>query len=48
VYPVVESGISTADQVRGFHMAGARLFLIGESLAGSKDPADTIREYVGK
>jgi indole-3-glycerol phosphate synthase len=48
VYPVVESGISTADQVRDFHRAGARLFLIGEALAGSKDPADTIRVYVGK
>ena len=48
VFPVVESGISSAEQVRGFHKAGARLFLIGESLAGSKDPADTIRGYVGK
>jgi indole-3-glycerol phosphate synthase len=48
VVPVVESGISTADQVRDFHKAGARLFLIGESLSGSKDPADTIRRYVGK
>jgi indole-3-glycerol phosphate synthase len=48
VYPVVESGISTAEQVRDFHRAGARLFLIGESLAGSKDPADTLRRYVGK
>jgi indole-3-glycerol phosphate synthase len=48
VYPVVESGISSADHVRGFHRAGARLFLIGESLAGSDDPADTIRRYVGK
>jgi len=47
-YPVVESGISTAGQVRDFHRAGARLFLIGESLAGRKDPADTIRGYVGK
>jgi indole-3-glycerol phosphate synthase len=47
-YPVVESGISTADQVRDFHRAGARLFLIGESLAGSKDPADTIRGYMGR
>ena len=47
-YPVVESGMRTADQVRGFHEAGARLFLIGESLSGSKDPADTIRGYVGK
>lgn len=48
VYPVVESGISSADQVRDFHRAGARLFLIGESLSASKDPADTIRGYVGK
>jgi len=48
VIPVVESGISTAEQVRDFHKAGARLFLIGESLAVSKDPADTIRGYVGK
>ena len=48
VYPVVESGISNADQVRDFHGAGARLFLIGEALAGSKDPAATIRGYVGK
>ena len=48
VYPVVESGISTAEQVRDFHRGGARLFLIGEALAGRKDPADTIRGYVGK
>ena len=48
VVPVVESGISTADQVRDFHRAGARLFLIGESLAGGKDPADMIRGVVGK
>jgi indole-3-glycerol phosphate synthase len=48
VCPVVESGISTADQVQDFHRAGARLFLIGEAIAGSKDPADTIRVYVGK
>jgi indole-3-glycerol phosphate synthase len=48
IYPVIESGITTTDQVRDFHKAGARLFLIGESLAGSKDPADMIRGYVGK
>jgi indole-3-glycerol phosphate synthase len=48
MYPVVESGISAAEQVRDFHRAGARLFLVGESLAASKDPADTIRGYVGK
>jgi indole-3-glycerol phosphate synthase len=48
VYPVVESGITSAEQVRDFHRAGARLFLIGESLSGSEDPADTIRGYMGK
>jgi len=47
-YPVVESGIGTPEQVRSFHEAGARLFLIGESLAASEDPAYTIRRYVGK
>jgi len=48
VYPVVESGITGADQIRRFHDAGARLFLVGESLALAADPAHTIREYVGK
>jgi len=48
VYPVVESGITRADQVRRFHAAGARLFLVGESLALAADPAHAIREYVGK
>jgi indole-3-glycerol phosphate synthase len=48
VFPVVESGISTGDQVRDFRRAGARLFLIGEALAGCKDPAATIRGYMGK
>jgi indole-3-glycerol phosphate synthase len=48
VVPVVESGISRADEVRRFHKAGARLFLIGESLAAAANPADTIRRYVGK
>jgi len=46
--PVVESGISEAAQVRRFHGLGARLFLVGESLAGSPNPADTIRGYVGQ
>ena len=46
--PVVESGISEAAQVRRFHGLGARLFLVGESLAGSPNPADTIRRYVGQ
>ena len=46
--PVVESGITEAGQVRRFHGLGARLFLVGESLAGSPNPADTIRGYVGQ
>ncbi len=45
---VVESGISDPGQVSRFHRMGARLFLVGESLVGSSDPADTIRRYVGK
>jgi indole-3-glycerol phosphate synthase len=46
--PVVESGISEPAQVSRFHRMGARLFLVGESLVTSGDPADTIRRYVGK
>jgi indole-3-glycerol phosphate synthase len=46
--PVVESGISEAAQVRRLHGLGARLFLVGESLVGSPNPADTIRGYVGQ
>jgi indole-3-glycerol phosphate synthase len=45
---VVESGISDPEQVSRFHRMGARLFLVGESLVVSGDPADTIRRYVGK
>ncbi|MCL1926261.1 MAG: indole-3-glycerol phosphate synthase TrpC [Syntrophorhabdaceae bacterium] len=45
---VVESGISKPEQVSRFHQMGARLFLVGESLMDSGDPADTIRRYVGK
>jgi indole-3-glycerol phosphate synthase len=46
--PVVESGISDPEQVRRLHARGARLFLVGESLVNSPNPADTIRGYVGK
>jgi indole-3-glycerol phosphate synthase len=46
--PVVESGITGHEQVTRFHRMGARLFLVGESLVNSPDPADTIRRYVGK
>jgi len=45
---VVESGISKPEQVSMFHRMGARLFLVGESLMDSGDPADTIRRYMGK
>src|SRR5512139_313722 len=45
---VVESGISDAAQVRRLHAMGGRLFLVGESLVVSPDPADTIRRFVGK
>ena len=45
---VVESGISDAAQVRRLHAIGGRLFLVGESLAASADPADTIRRFMGK
>jgi hypothetical protein len=41
-------GFSLLVVVGGLVWAVARLFLIGETLAGSKDPADTIRGYVGK
>jgi len=46
--PVVESGISDPAQVRRLHALGARLFLVGETLVTSTDPADTIRRFVGK
>lgn len=45
---VVESGISDATQVDRLHALGGRLFLVGESLVASTDPADTIRRFVGK
>jgi len=45
---VVESGISDAAEVRRLHAMGGRLFLVGEALVASADPADTIRRFVGK
>jgi len=45
---VVESGISDPAQVRRLHALGGRLFLVGESLVESPDPADTIRRFMGK
>lgn len=40
---VVESGISTAADVKRFHDLGADAFLVGEAIVGSQDPGDTIR-----
>ena len=45
---VVESGIADAAQVSRLHALGGKLFLVGESLVASADPADTIRRFVGK
>ncbi len=45
---VVESGITGPEPVARFHGMGARLFLVGESLMDSPNPADTMRRYVGK
>ncbi|MBI5420430.1 MAG: indole-3-glycerol phosphate synthase TrpC [Deltaproteobacteria bacterium] len=44
---VVESGISSLSEVRRFHAMGADAFLVGESLAGSADPAEAIRALRG-
>jgi indole-3-glycerol phosphate synthase len=45
---VVESGITGPEPVARFHAMGARLFLVGEALMDSPNPADTIRRYVGE
>ena len=39
VFVVSESGVRTADDIRSLSKAGARAFLIGESLMRSEDPA---------
>jgi indole-3-glycerol phosphate synthase len=46
--PVVESGIAGPEQIRRLHAMGGRLFLVGEALVSSPDPADTIRRFVGE
>lgn len=43
VVKVVESGISTADEVRRLAACGADCFLVGETLVRSGDPAGGIR-----
>lgn len=45
---IVESGISSASEVRRFRAMGADAFLVGESLVGSADPAGAIRALQGK
>jgi indole-3-glycerol phosphate synthase len=44
---VVESGISTRDDVSGAVDAGARAVLVGESLMRADDPGAKLRELVG-
>lgn len=43
---VAESGVKTAQDVRGFAAAGASAFLVGEALATAKDPAQATRGLV--
>jgi indole-3-glycerol phosphate synthase len=43
VIAVAESGIRTADDARRMADAGADAILVGESLAGSPDPAAALR-----
>lgn len=43
---VVESGIRTSSDLRRLAGLGADLFLIGEALVRSEDPARTIREFL--
>jgi len=40
---VVESGISSPDEVRRFHALGADAFLVGETLVKSGDPGEAVR-----
>ncbi len=43
VVKVVESGISSAEDVRRFHEMGADAFLVGEAIVGSPDAGEMIR-----
>lgn len=43
VYVVSESGVRTAEDIRSLSRAGARAFLIGETLMRAEDPAELIR-----
>ncbi|MDH7479574.1 MAG: indole-3-glycerol phosphate synthase TrpC [Syntrophomonadaceae bacterium] len=48
VLTVAESGIKSREQVRRLEMLGYHAFLVGESLAGSPDPARRLRELLGR
>ena len=45
---VMESGLSTPDEVRRAVEGGARAVLVGEALMRSDDPAATLRELRGE
>ncbi len=45
---VIESGISTAEQVRAAVDAGASAILVGESLMRAQDPGAKLRELLGE
>jgi indole-3-glycerol phosphate synthase len=45
---VVESGISSPDDVRRFHALGADAFLVGEMLVRSGDAEEAVRSLTGK
>jgi indole-3-glycerol phosphate synthase len=45
---VVESGISSPDEVRRFHAMGADAFLVGEALVRSGDPGEYLKAILGK
>jgi indole-3-glycerol phosphate synthase len=48
VVKVVESGISSADDVRRFHALGADAFLVGEMLVRSGDAEGAVRSLTGR
>lgn len=45
---VVESGISSLEDVRRYHALGADAFLVGEMLVRSGDPEEAVRSLTGK
>jgi indole-3-glycerol phosphate synthase len=45
-FPVAESGLTRPEQAAALKAAGYRGFLIGEALASSAKPAETVRAFV--